>query len=114
MARRTGTRLRRQAGYRIPTEAAAVSPAGPSRYSVLRERLQIANLHRLGLSIRQIATEFGGSPSTVSRELRRHADAAGAYLPHVADDTARRQRARPKPYRLTADAVLLLSPAKNA
>lgn len=106
VSRRTGTRLRRQAGYRIPAEVPSSPITVPSRYLVLQERLQIADLHRLGLSLRRIAAELGRSPSTISRELRRHADTSGAYLPHVADDTARRQRARPKPHRLVADAGL--------
>jgi IS30 family transposase len=35
------------------------------------KRIEIADLHRTGLSIRRIAHQLGRSPSTISRELRR-------------------------------------------
>jgi hypothetical protein len=38
------------------------------------ERVQIADLHRLGCSTRVIARKLGRDPSTISRELRRNAD----------------------------------------
>ncbi|PZE37280.1 IS30 family transposase [Curtobacterium sp. MCSS17_006] len=105
MSRRSGTLIRQRAGYRIPP-ASPIEPASSGRYLALRERLQIADLHRLGLSIRQISVRLGRHPSTISRELRRHRTGSGDYLPHLADDDARRQRARPKPHRLVADAAL--------
>lgn len=105
MTRRSGTWIRQRAGYRIPS-LTPTAPAVVGRYLELRERLQIADLHRLGLSMRQISVRLGRHPSTISRELRRHRTGSGDYLPHVADDDARRQRARPKPHRLVADAAL--------
>lgn len=105
MSRRSGTLIRQRAGFRIPP-ASPVEPALSGRYLALRERLEIADLRRLGLSIRQISVRLGRHPSTVSRELRRHRTGSGDYLPHLADDDAKRQRARPKPHRLTADAAL--------
>ncbi|WP_146237711.1 helix-turn-helix domain-containing protein [Curtobacterium sp. MCLR17_043] len=105
MSRRSGTLIRKRAGYRIPSPT-PTAPAAVGRYLELRERLQIADLHRLGLSIRQISVRLGRHPSTISRELRRHRTGTGDYLPHLADDDAKRQRARPKPHRLVADLAL--------
>lgn len=106
MSRVIGTRLRKQAGYKIPPLATARSH--PSRYLELRERIQIADLLQLGQSIRSIAAQLGRSPSTVSRELRRHCDATGRYLPRTAQHDAEVQRSRPKPHRLVADPRLRL------
>lgn len=105
MSRRSGTLIRQRAGSRIPP-ASPIEPASSGRYLALRERLEIADLRRLGLSIRQISVRLGRHPSTISRELRRHRTGSGDYLPHLADDEAKRQRARPKPHRLVADAAL--------
>ena len=66
------------------------------RYLSLRERLQIADLLRLGCSLRRIGRELGRHPSTIKRELDRHRDGQGRYLPHTADHDARRQRLRPR------------------
>jgi IS30 family transposase len=94
MHRRTGTQLRRAANFQIPPLITPTS--GTGRYLEARERLQIADLLRLGHSMRQIAVELGRHPSTIKRELDRHRDAGGIYLPHTADHDARLQRARPK------------------
>ncbi|WP_344257684.1 IS30 family transposase, partial [Agromyces humatus] len=67
-----------------------------------------ADLLRLGRSIRQIGAQLGRHASTISRELRRHRDASGTYLPQTADHNARRQRARPKLPRLAANPALRL------
>ncbi|MEQ4207040.1 IS30 family transposase [Actinopolymorpha sp. B9G3] len=72
----------------------------------LRERLQIADLLRLGCSKRQIATELGRSPSTIKRELDRHRDEQGRYLPQTADHAARVQRRRPREPKLAANREL--------
>lgn len=48
------------------------------------ERIQVADLRRERLSIRQIATQLNRSPSTILRELRRNASASGTYRPHEA------------------------------
>jgi IS30 family transposase len=42
------------------------------RYLSLLERQRIATLRDRGLGVREIARRLGRSPSTVSRELRRH------------------------------------------
>jgi len=104
--RRTGGRIR--ARHRQQT-APPVRPQSPlGRYLSLRERLQIADLLRLGLSMHQIAAELGPSPSTVKRELDRHRDGQGRYLPQNADHTARLERRRPRPHKLVANEPLRL------
>lgn len=79
---------------------------GAGRYLTLLERVQMADLVLHGVSIRAIALELGRAPSTVSRELRRHRDSAGRYLPHQAERTAAAQRRRPRPPKLVADSRL--------
>ncbi|MCU1531625.1 MAG: hypothetical protein JWO49_1196 [Arthrobacter sp.] len=76
------------------------------RYLDARERLRIADLLRLGHSMRRIAAELGRHASTIKRELDRHRDAQGLYLPRTADHDARLQRARPKVHKLVANARL--------
>jgi IS30 family transposase len=47
--------------------------------------VHIADLHRLGCSIRAIAGKMGRAASTISRELRRNADpTSGGYHPYAA------------------------------
>jgi len=104
MSRRTGTLIRTRANFRIPSPPSPSST--PHRYLDLRERMQIADLHRLGLSLRKIAAHLGRHPSTVSRELRRHRTHEGLYLPRTADHDAQKQRSRPKQPRLATNATL--------
>lgn len=101
--RRTGTRLRRSVDYQIP-RLIAVVPSG--RYLSARERLHIADLLRLGHSMRRIASELGRHPSTIKRELDRHRNDLGKYLPHTANHDAHLQRARPKVPKLVANTAL--------
>ena len=56
--------------------------------------------------MRRIAVELGRHASTIKRELDRHRDAQGFYLPRTADHDARLQRARPKVHKLVANARL--------
>jgi IS30 family transposase len=100
MSRVHGSRLRKEAGYKIPPPPSATMKA--PRYLELRERLQIADLLHLGHSLRTIAAQLGRSPSTVSRELRRHRDSTGRYLPRTAHHDALQQRSRPKIHRLVS------------
>lgn len=104
MSRRAGTLIRQQNNFQIPS----LIPPRPNtgRYLSVRERLQIADLLLLGFSLRQIGKHLGRHASTISRELHRHRDAKGNYLPRTADHDAHRQRARPKVPRLAANAVL--------
>jgi IS30 family transposase len=104
MHRRTGTQLRRASNFQIPSIRVASVTAG--RYLDARERLRIADLLRLGHSMRRIAVELGRHASTIKRELDRHRDAQGLYLPRTADHDARLQRARPKVHKLVANARL--------
>ncbi|GAA1497839.1 IS30 family transposase [Paeniglutamicibacter kerguelensis] len=101
MHRRTGTSLRRANNYQIPSLKPRPAPTG--RYLDIRERVQIADLLDLGCSMREVAYELGRQPSTIKRELDRHRDADGRYLPHTADHDARLQRSRPKVHKLVAD-----------
>lgn len=65
-----------------------------SRFLSEDERIQIADLHRTGVSVREIARRLGRSPSTISRELRRNATPAKGYRPFDAHRRATRRRAR--------------------
>jgi transposase, IS30 family len=81
-----------------------------TRYLSLDERVRIADLRQRGISIRQVASELGRSPSTVSRELRRPVtvtagDPAG-YQPFEAHRHAVRTRARPRRRRADANPLL--------
>lgn len=58
------------------------------------ERVQIADLHRAGVSGREIGRQLGRAPSTISRELRRNATADKGYRPFEAHRRATTRRAR--------------------
>jgi IS30 family transposase len=104
MSRRSGTTIRRAHHYQTRVRAPRVVWSG--RYLDARERLQIADLLRLGCSLRRIAAELGRHPSTIKRELDRHRSPDGCYLPRTADHDARQQRARPRARKLTANITL--------
>ena len=101
MHRKTGARIRARHHQQTAPLSPASAPVG--RYLSQRERLQIADLLRLDCSMRTIAAELGRSPSTIKRELDRHRDAQGRYLPHIADHAARAQRRRPRLHKLIAN-----------
>jgi transposase, IS30 family len=100
MSRRSGTTIRAAHHYQTRVRTPRVVWSG--RYLDVRERLQIADLLRLGCSVRRIAAELGRHPSTIKRELDRHRSPEGRYLPRTADHDARQQRAR----KLTANITL--------
>ena len=78
-----------------------------SRYLSEDERVRIADLHRAGRGVRQIATELGRNPSTVSRELRGNCDVgSGSYRPFTAQRLAVARRARPGQGMLLSDPQL--------
>ena len=89
-------------------------PSG--RYLSFAEREQIALGLAAGESLRSIARRLGRSPSTVSRELRRHGRPPGRggprgpgrwrYLASSAQEAAQRQARRPKPRKLATNAAL--------
>nr|WP_106351227.1 IS30 family transposase [Antricoccus suffuscus] len=73
-----------------------------SRYLNLLERREIARLHEQGVSIRQIASRLGRSPSTISRELRRHwHESFDTYLPEFAHHQAWTNQRRAKPSKIS-------------
>jgi len=68
-----------------------------ARFLSVEERIEIADLYRQGMSIRQVAQRVSRAPSTISRELRRNAHpGSGDYRPWAAQRRATRRRARPK------------------
>ncbi|MCS0635521.1 IS30 family transposase [Streptomyces sp. LP05-1] len=106
--RRTGKRWRngRQATgstRSAPPIRRPLSSVGPSRYLREADRIHIADRLREKASIRQIASELGRSPSTISREIRRNGmplrgdSSRWAYRPHAAQSRADARRPRPKP-----------------
>ena len=76
------------------------------RYLSVLEREQLADLHRSGLSIRQIAAQMQRSPSTISRELRRNTVSSRGYLPHTAHRLSVQRRTRPREAKLVANEQL--------
>ena len=78
-----------------------------ARYVSEDERVVIADLHRAGRGVRDIAAELGRAPSTVSRELARNSHpVSGDYRPHAAHRRAAARRPRPKQSKLAASTVL--------
>ncbi|MGV9714346.1 IS30 family transposase [Gordonia sp. NPDC003424] len=88
------------AGY--DEQVITADEGGAGRYLSLADRLLIADLHHAGHSLRAIGARVGKHASTISRELHRHSDVEGLYLPHIAHDDALRGRARPKMTKLMA------------
>ena len=83
---------------KAPREEKVIS----ARFLSVEERIEIADLHRQGVSVRQIAGQLSRAPSTISRELRRNAHpGSGDYRPWAAQRRAARRRARPKPGKIT-------------
>lgn len=69
-----------------------------ARFLSVEERIEIADLHRQGLSVRQVAQRTSRAASTISRELRRNAHpGSGDYRPWAAQRRASQRRTRPKP-----------------
>lgn len=79
VSRRLGSRIRQRSHYQTVSQTPAKRWSG--RYLSLPERLRIADLLGFGWSLRKIAVELGRSPSTIKRELDRHRDNQGRYLP---------------------------------
>jgi IS30 family transposase len=114
--RRTGTRWRfgrtilNTAGEAVhypPVPTASLRRrARHPRYLSLAERTVFADLRRAGATVRAIAAETGRSPSTVSRELRRNAQASGKYLPGAADQAAMQRQQKPRERRVQRDTAL--------
>jgi IS30 family transposase len=94
-------------GFVAPLDRLAVRQIS-SRFLSQDERIEIADLHRFGVSVRQIAARLGRSPSTVSRELRRNATAGGEYRPFEAHRRATARRARRHRRRVDRNEMLRL------
>jgi IS30 family transposase len=78
-----------------------------ARFLSAGERIQIADLARLGLPVRAVARRLGRAPSTISRELQRNAHpGSGGYRPWAAQRRAAARRARPKPGKLAGNPAL--------
>jgi IS30 family transposase len=82
-----------EVGFVPPLDRLEVRQISP-RYLSQDERVEIADLHQSGLSLRAIATRLGRAPSTISRELRRNAVAGRGYRPFDAHRRATARRAR--------------------
>ena len=68
-----GTRWFREAGGMTPSHLAPSAKALSGRFLSFAEREEIALLRAGCRGVREIARHLGRAPSTVSRELRRHA-----------------------------------------
>ena len=95
--RRTGRRWRQPTGGRVPLPKPKLS----GRYLSVEERVQIADLHLTGTSMRMIAVEVGRSAGTISRELARGGSKTGPrartrYAPYAAQKQAEHRGRRPK------------------
>jgi transposase, IS30 family len=79
-----------------------------ARFLSQDERIEIADLHRTGMSIRMIAARIGRAPSTVSRELRRNANSGRSrdYRPFDAHRRAAARRARCRQLRVDTNTEL--------
>src|SRR5664280_2327569 len=116
ICRRTGTRWRNgrrvKSGGRVLNLPPVInfSPNPEKRYSPRYlsedERVRLADLRREKHTMREIAALMGRSPSTVSRELARGADASGRYGPFEAPTRALGRRRLRRPSRLARDAEL--------
>ena len=112
--RKTGTRwrygraVRNSAGALVhypPVQSIELRPRNP-RYLSQSERIEIADLLRAGHGVRAIAVQVGRAASTISREIRRNSDPDGRYRAHRAEQLARARACKPRPRRITLDAIL--------
>ena len=62
------------------------------RHLGLEERCQVAELHKAGRSIQQIAAALDRSPSSISRELKRNRGVQVGYKPSYAQEQAAARR----------------------
>src|SRR5680860_991153 len=100
----------RQRGLAWLRQAGGVRPRRgrdlQGRYLSFAEREEIALCRAAGESIRSIAGRLGRSASTISRELVRNSDAAGAYRATTAHPLAYERASHPKPARLVTNLAL--------
>ena len=81
----------------------AVEKVIDSRYLSLVDRERLRDLRSTGMSMRQIASQMGRSPSTISRELSRNTVSSRGYLPHTAHRLSVGRRTRYREPRLLAN-----------
>lgn len=99
VGRETAARLVRERGGIPPSRSGS-----SGRYLSLEERVEIQASLAAGRSVRAIARDLGRSPSTVSRELSRHASyRRSRYSAVKADGVAWAQARRPKARKLACD-----------
>ncbi|MGO9955075.1 MAG: IS30 family transposase [Solirubrobacteraceae bacterium] len=112
--RKTGNRWRygrqvcNSAGVLVhyaPVKITEAKPRSP-RYLSEQERIAIADLLCVKVTVRGIARRLGRSPSTISREIRRNSDPDGRYRPHHAEHAARVRAGKPRKRRIAVDVVL--------
>jgi transposase, IS30 family len=78
-----------------------------ARYLTREERYEIARLHDVGVSVRQIAVRLQRAPSTIGRELHRNRHPRlRHYLPEAAHGLAWQRQRRPKPSKLAGNPAL--------
>ena len=98
-----GFRWFRKAGGMPPSHLSRSSKPLSGRYLSFAEREEIALLRAQGHGVREIARRLGRAPSTISRELRRHAATRSgglAYRATTAQWHAERAARRPKAAKL--------------
>lgn len=77
-----------------------------ARFLSRDERVEIADLHRSGMGVREIAGRVRRAPSTVSREMRPNATPGKGYRPFEAHHRATARRARHHRCRVDANVEL--------
>ncbi len=77
-----------------------------TKFLSIEEREIIADMKNQGHSIRAIAQRLGRSPGTISKELTRHADDFGLYMPQHAQRMSVLKRFRPKQRKIDANPAL--------
>jgi transposase, IS30 family len=91
----------------------APQPRRRSRRSLtMNEREEISRGLVAGFSLRQIATQLGRAPSTISREVGRN-NGRNKYRAANADERAWRSACRPKPCRLAVNQSLQMAVAQK-
>ena len=105
---RDGRRVRNSAGALVIYPRVIIKESTPRspRYLSEQERIQIADLLSVKVTVRGIAEELGRAPSTISREIRRNRDPDGRYRPHHAEHAARLRACKPRKRRIAVDGVL--------
>ena len=104
-----GFRWFREAGGMPPSHLSRSSKPLSGRYLFFAEREEIALLRAQGHGVREMARRLGRAPSTISRELRRHAATRRGGLEYRATTAqwhAERAARRPKAAKLATNAAL--------